>query len=223
VFEFVGLALSGTEMDWITYFLRDILDPQFPSVSMVNWTTGEGTARYWVLRLLLDTFQPGDSFVESELQPKSSQVFCAELDLSIGTASLNCTDPNAKINEIQFAAYGLPTGSCGNFSHNPMCDAKNVTSYVTKQCLGQQNCSIVAWPTFGDPCFDQQKRLALQATCSGSQGGFGTPPPDAPVYILGAIDVKTSGRKILIANKRNRIAYLKIDGIMGSTIISTCR
>jgi len=29
---------------------------QFPSVSMVNWTSGEGTARYWILKLLIDNF-----------------------------------------------------------------------------------------------------------------------------------------------------------------------
>lgn len=33
---------------------------QFPSVSMVDWNTGRGNARYWVLKLLRDNFGPGD-------------------------------------------------------------------------------------------------------------------------------------------------------------------
>ncbi|CAF4426025.1 unnamed protein product [Rotaria sp. Silwood2] len=31
------------------------LQPQYPSVSMVNWTTGAGTAKYWISKLLIDT------------------------------------------------------------------------------------------------------------------------------------------------------------------------
>jgi hypothetical protein len=30
------------------------MDAQYPSVSMINWTTGEGNARFWTLKLLLD-------------------------------------------------------------------------------------------------------------------------------------------------------------------------
>ncbi len=31
------------------------LQPQYPSVSMLNWTTGEGTAKYWTSKLLIET------------------------------------------------------------------------------------------------------------------------------------------------------------------------
>ncbi|HEY4322575.1 MAG TPA: glycosyl hydrolase family 39 [Mucilaginibacter sp.] len=33
---------------------------QFPDVSMINWTNGNPNARYWVLKLLIDNFGPGD-------------------------------------------------------------------------------------------------------------------------------------------------------------------
>jgi Glycosyl hydrolases family 39 len=36
---------------------------QFPSVSMVDWTSGKPNARVWVLRLLHDNFGPGDKLV----------------------------------------------------------------------------------------------------------------------------------------------------------------
>ena len=29
--------------------------PNFPSVTMLNWTTGEGTAKYWTSKLLIET------------------------------------------------------------------------------------------------------------------------------------------------------------------------
>ncbi len=39
---------------------------QFPSVSMVNWTTGQPNARFWVLKLLHHNFGPGDKLVKTE-------------------------------------------------------------------------------------------------------------------------------------------------------------
>jgi hypothetical protein len=33
------------------------LQPQFPSVALLNWTTGEGTAKYWISKLLIETVE----------------------------------------------------------------------------------------------------------------------------------------------------------------------
>lgn len=38
---------------------------QFPSVSMIDWTSGKPNARYWVLKLLKDNFGPGDKLVDT--------------------------------------------------------------------------------------------------------------------------------------------------------------
>ena len=36
--------------------LNDLkLQPQFPGVALLNWTTGEGTAKYWTSKLLIET------------------------------------------------------------------------------------------------------------------------------------------------------------------------
>jgi hypothetical protein len=40
---------------------------QFPSVSMVDWDTGQPNARFWVLKLLRDNFGPGDKLVDTDL------------------------------------------------------------------------------------------------------------------------------------------------------------
>jgi len=45
---------------------------QFPSVSMVDWTTGEPNARYTVLELLKNNFAPGDEFADTEVLPKGA-------------------------------------------------------------------------------------------------------------------------------------------------------
>jgi hypothetical protein len=33
------------------------LQHQFPSVALLNWTTGEGTAKYWISKLLIETVE----------------------------------------------------------------------------------------------------------------------------------------------------------------------
>ena len=38
---------------------------QFPSVSMMNWENGKPNARFWVLKLLIDNFGPGDKLVQT--------------------------------------------------------------------------------------------------------------------------------------------------------------
>ncbi len=38
---------------------------QFPSVTMLDWKTGQPNARYWVLKVLRNNFGPGDTLVEA--------------------------------------------------------------------------------------------------------------------------------------------------------------
>ena len=40
---------------------------QFPSVSMMDWTQNKPNARYWTLKLIKDSFHPGDKLVETSL------------------------------------------------------------------------------------------------------------------------------------------------------------
>jgi len=40
---------------------------QFPSVSMMNWQNNKPNARFWVLKLIKDSFHPGDTLVETTL------------------------------------------------------------------------------------------------------------------------------------------------------------
>jgi hypothetical protein len=42
---------------------------QFPSVSMMDWITDRPNARFWVLKLIKDSFHPGDKLMETK--PKS--------------------------------------------------------------------------------------------------------------------------------------------------------
>jgi hypothetical protein len=43
----------------------------FPSVSMVDWDSGEPNARYWTLKLLRENFGPGDKLVKASVSSPS--------------------------------------------------------------------------------------------------------------------------------------------------------
>lgn len=73
-----------------------------------------------------------------------------------------------KISVISFASYGLPTGYCGsgNYAINPACHSATSKSVVESQCLNKTTCSVWADnTTFGDPCVNIYKRLAIQYGC----------------------------------------------------------
>jgi hypothetical protein len=44
---------------------------QFPSVSMVDWNTGQPNSRYWVLKLLRDNFGPGNKLISGSVNTSS--------------------------------------------------------------------------------------------------------------------------------------------------------
>ena len=69
------------------------------------------------------------------------------------------------INQIVFASYGSPVGTCGSFQRTSSCDFLNSTKVVSSACLGKTTCSILASNTvFGqDPCHSVVKTLSVQA------------------------------------------------------------
>ena len=59
---------------------------QFPSVSMMNYSTAEPNPRYWVLKLLKDHFGPGDKLVETSLD--NSGITAQGFETKVGKALL---------------------------------------------------------------------------------------------------------------------------------------
>jgi hypothetical protein len=62
-YVFVELARLGIDVAGESQLVG--YPTQFPSVSMVDWNTGQPNARYWVLKLLRDNFGPGDKLVDT--------------------------------------------------------------------------------------------------------------------------------------------------------------
>jgi len=125
-------------------------------------------------------------------------------------------DPKAILNAIQFAGYGSVIGTCGNYQHDPKCDAKNVTDYVKANCLGKNSCEVKAYPTFGDPCYGTEKRLVIQSTCSGNSGGNFSPRPNNGVFAQAIMSQKTGTLKMLLINRANAGVCVNVPNAAGN-------
>ncbi|MGB8260355.1 MAG: glycosyl hydrolase family 39 [Terracidiphilus sp.] len=61
------IELSRLEIDIVGESQLVGYPTQFPSVSMMDWRTNQPNARFWVLKLLKDSFHPGDLLVETKV------------------------------------------------------------------------------------------------------------------------------------------------------------
>eukprot|EP00056_Hartaetosiga_gracilis_P008820 m.126720 g.126720 ORF g.126720 m.126720 type:complete len:616 (+) comp12997_c0_seq10:1643-3490(+) len=199
-FEVLGQSqLAGTppQPQW------DIHESQYPSVSLLDWTTGLGNGRYWVLKLLIEEFGPGDLLVNTSIPSSPHIPMCAKVDGHAGytNVTLSCAEEGAVISAIEFASFGTPTGTCGNYTVGK-CNALNTTSIMKLACIGKKSCSVQSYPTFGDPCYKTYKDFVVQATCTA--GGGIAIPPDYPnmVNVYAQAYTTTDGaKKVLLVNK----------------------
>lgn len=77
-------ALSGNQVPVVG--MSQLMDDngQEPDVTMIDWTNGKGTARYWALRLLREACQPGDAFLPTTVVPERGTVFAQGLRVADG-------------------------------------------------------------------------------------------------------------------------------------------
>jgi len=67
LYAYLYIELSQLEIDVIGESQLVGYPTQFPSVSMMNWETNKPNARFWVLKLIKDSFHSGDTLVETKL------------------------------------------------------------------------------------------------------------------------------------------------------------
>ena len=204
-----------------------ILDAQYPSVSMLNWTTGGGNARFHVLKLILDHFSQGDVIHEVDLPLRQNLCGAIWNNDQLGlhyekSVSLSCGD-GSSISNISFAHAGHLLGDCddGFDTSGALCiDNGTVRSYVTSLCVGQQKCVVnISALTNLTSCFQKGPvRLVVEAKCSG--GAPGTAIPSAYVGDRVFVQARTrqsvnssgSEKRLLLAvNRNNRVATMRTD------------
>jgi hypothetical protein len=70
LYAYLYIELSKLQIDIIGESQLIGYPTQFPSVSMMDWDNNKPNARFWVLKLIKDTFHPGDTLVETTLAGK---------------------------------------------------------------------------------------------------------------------------------------------------------
>jgi hypothetical protein len=80
---------------------------QYPSVSLVDWATGQPNARFWVLKLLKDNFGPGDQLVRT---PQPGPFVYAQAFLSSGNKR-RLLLVNRRNRDIEVAVSGAAGGT----------------------------------------------------------------------------------------------------------------
>ena len=195
--------------------------PQYPSVSMLNWTDGSGTARYAVLQLLIQEFVPGlpagTAPAAISSTPAPSNPFCGSVP-NLSNLGLACSDPGAAIDQIVFASYGTPTGSCPSWGIGS-CNDANSTAIVESYCLNKNSCTVPAFTqVFGDPCYNTFKYLDVVAHCSPG-GGSPTGGSNLPVYAQAYVEAAGTGaKKALIVNKSHLAQQVSFAGAAQGTL-----
>ena len=123
--------------------------PQFPSVSLLDWETGAGNARYWLLKLLIEQTSVGMALQPTTVSALPANPFCAAAtNLGGGRpAKLELACAAGVISEVSFASYGLLAeggggggGAC-NFSPVAGCST-NASDFVRAACLGKAACNL---------------------------------------------------------------------------------
>ncbi len=72
LYAYLFIQLSRMQIDVIGESQLIGYPSQYPSVSMMDWTTNKPNARFWVLKLIKDSFGPGDKLVDTNLSGSAS-------------------------------------------------------------------------------------------------------------------------------------------------------
>jgi hypothetical protein len=78
LYAYLYIELSQLQIDIIGESQLVGYPTQFPSVSMMNWENNKPNARFWVLKLIKDSFHPGDTLVETKLEDAHSEDVAAQ-------------------------------------------------------------------------------------------------------------------------------------------------
>jgi hypothetical protein len=67
LYAYLYIELSQMQIDIVGMSQLVGYPTQFPSVSMMDWTQNKPNARYWALKLIKDSFHPGDKLVQTSI------------------------------------------------------------------------------------------------------------------------------------------------------------
>jgi hypothetical protein len=100
LYAYLYIELSQLQIDIIGESQLVGYPTQFPSVSMMNWQTNKPNARFWVLKLIKDSFHPGDALVETKAEGAHSGDVVAQAFITPGGNKLLVANERNRAVEI---------------------------------------------------------------------------------------------------------------------------
>jgi hypothetical protein len=102
----------------------------------------------------------------------SGALLCTQT-VSSHPAFLICPQQGAVITKVEFADYGLASGSCNedgtdDFMVNSSCTYTDSKKVVENACLGKHLCTISAGTFQADPCKGYSKYASVAVSCGGN-------------------------------------------------------
>ena len=149
--------------------------------------------------------------------PPTGPVWCG-IGPENSNLELSCWN-NSLIEDVTFASFGTPSGTCPNNLVKGSCDASTSLDVVKKACVGKSSCSVPATNDAfgGDPCVNTPKQLGVQLKCPG------TPPPPPPPPTLPAAFIADFGKEFqggLILEVPNGVAGTVVSISCGEKLIN---
>jgi hypothetical protein len=103
LYAYLFIQLSQMQIDVIGESQLVGYPTQYPSVSMMNWENNKPNARFWTLKLIKDSFHPGDRLVETRLSgPEADNLVAQAFITASGRKLLLANERNHAI-EIPLA------------------------------------------------------------------------------------------------------------------------
>jgi len=116
-------------------------------------------------------------------------------------AKITCGE-NSIIKRIDFASFGTPTGTCGNYAVNDRCHHPDSMDTIRDMCIGKTECMVPLWvEKWGDPCPGSEvKWLQVQAQCDDTEEVYHTLKVDTviPVNSQANLYVPTYNQEVTI-------------------------
>jgi hypothetical protein len=103
LYAYLYIELSQLQIDVVGESQLIGYPTQFPSVSMMNWENDKPNARFWVLKLIKDSFHPADTLVETQLTGDGSDSVAAQAFVTPNGHKLLLANKRNHAVEIQLA------------------------------------------------------------------------------------------------------------------------
>jgi hypothetical protein len=144
LYAYLYVQLSQMQIDIVGESQLIGYPTQYPSVSMMNWQNNKPNARFWVLKLIKDSFHPGDALVETGLKGDAASDVVAQAFITSTGHKLLLANKRNRTVEVQLPDAAQATALTVDVStaEGPACDVKPADGRIKLEPFAV---TVVSW------------------------------------------------------------------------------